>query len=97
MHAVVNHLHLTVPVAEVRPTIERELPPVFDGLPGFVRFYLVETAPDRAIAIILWESAETAANGARTIGPSFFAKHVAPHLASEQQRSVGEVTVQHPR
>jgi hypothetical protein len=53
MYAVVNHLHLTVPVAEIRPAIEREFGPVFDGFPGLRQFSLVETAPDRAIAIIL--------------------------------------------
>ena len=97
MYAVVSHLHLSVPVAEVRETIEREFPPVFDSLPGFKSFSVVQTAEDQAIAIMVWERAEDAANGAQTIGPGLFAKHIAPFLASDQQRSMGEVIVQHPR
>jgi hypothetical protein len=93
---VVNHLHLTIPIDQIRPTVEREFPPVFDSLPGFRSFSLVQTSPDRAIAIMVWDDAESAQNGGQTIGPGLFAKHVAPYLASEQQRSVGEVVVQHP-
>jgi hypothetical protein len=96
MYAVVNHLHLSIPVAEVRPIVEREFPPVFDGCPGFKSFSLVQTAADRAIVIICWENAEAAANGAPTVGTTLFAAHIAPLLAGEQQRSTGEVVVQHP-
>lgn len=97
MYAVVNHLHLSVPIAEVLPTIEHEFPPVFDGLPGFKNFSIVQTAEDRVIAIMLWENAEAAVNGAQTFGPGLFAQHIAPFLASDPQRSVGEIIVHHPR
>ncbi len=57
-------------------------------MPGFAGFYRVEEAPDRAALIILWDSAQAAVNGAQVIGPAWFAKSIAPHLASKQQRTV---------
>ena len=36
-------------------------------------------------------------NGAKTFGPTWFAKNVAPYLASEQQRSVGEVILHYQK
>lgn len=47
------------------------------------------------MVIILWVSADEAVNGAKTFGPTWFAQHIAPYLASEQQRSMGEVIVQY--
>lgn len=95
MFAVINHLHLSKPVAEFRSGLEQEGLPLLAGLPGFRDFYFVQEAEDRAVVIILWASAAEAANGAKTFGPTWFAKHIAPYLASEQQRSMGEVIVQY--
>ncbi len=96
MYAVINHLHLDIPVDEVMGPLEHEGVPILAAQPGFAGFYLTREAPDRATAIILWESAEAAANGAAVFGPTWFAQNIAPHLASEQVRSVGEVVVSHP-
>jgi hypothetical protein len=93
MFAVVNHLHLDMPVDGLRAAVEQEGGPLLATLPGFHGFHFVREAADRAIVIILWESAEAAQNGAQVFGPTWFAKNLAPHLASEQQRSVGEVLV----
>jgi hypothetical protein len=41
-------------------------------------------------AIILWQDAEAASNGAKAFGPTWFAKNLAPHLASDPMRSTGE-------
>ena len=96
MYAVINHLHVSKPVNEFQATIEQEgLLPLLSSLPGFQKFYFVRVAEDRAVVIILWNTAAEAANGANEIGPTWFAQHIAPHLASEQQRSVGEVIVQY--
>lgn len=95
MFAVINHLHLSKPVAEFRSGLEQEGLPLLAGLPGFRDFYFVQEAEDRAAVIILWASADDAANGAQTFGPTWFAKQIAPYLASEQQRSMGEVVVQY--
>jgi hypothetical protein len=96
MYAVINRFPLDVPVADLRETVKREFPPVFDALPGFLDFYLVEAGPQEAIAIMLWESAEAAQGGGHAIGPTIFAQYIAPHLAGEQDRVIGEVLVAHP-
>lgn len=93
MYAVVNHLHFDQPVEEFRATLASEGMPLLAGLPGFKDFHFVKVGEDRAIVIILWQDAASAENGAKVFGPTWFAKNFAPHLASEQQRSSGEVLV----
>jgi hypothetical protein len=93
MYAVVNHLHFSRPADSFKQELEAEGLPLLASLAGFKGFYFVRSAEDRAIVILLWESAETAQLGAQTFGPTWFARHIAPHLASEQQRSMGEVLV----
>jgi heme-degrading monooxygenase HmoA len=91
MHAVINHLHLNKPVEEVRPGVEKELVPLLRTLSGFRAFYFVREAEDRAAVVILWDRAEDAQQGAAVIGPGWFHQNIAPHLASEQIRSTGDV------
>ena len=93
MHAVVNQLHLNKPVDEFRAALTDELLPLIASLPGFKDFNFVKVSDDRAIVIIFWQDAASAENGANTIGPTWFAKNIAPFLASEQGRSTGEVIV----
>ncbi len=93
MHAVINHLHLDMPVEQLRPKLESGLLPLIRGLSGFRAFYYVKEADDRAAVVILWDTAADAQNGGAIIGPGWFAQNVAPHLASEQVRTVGEVIV----
>jgi hypothetical protein len=95
MFAVVNHLHLKIPVDQLRPAVEAEGIPILSKLPGFHDLLFVKAAEDRAIVILLWASAADADNGAKTFGPTWFAKHIAPQLASEQQRSAGEIVAQY--
>jgi heme-degrading monooxygenase HmoA len=91
---VINHLHFGVPVAELRPEIEEHFPPVFRECRGFQHFYLVQTGEDRATVVIVWDTAEDAEAGAAAIGPTLFARYVAPRLASEQQRVMGTAIVE---
>jgi hypothetical protein len=93
MYVVINHLHLSIPVDQLRPGLEQEGVPLLQSMPGFQGFYLVKNADDRATALIFWDSAANAENGAKTFGPTWFAKNIAPYLASDQQRSVGEIIV----
>ena len=95
MYAVVNHLHLSIPVDQIVDGVEREGISVLKALPGFQGITLVKVASDRAIVILYWDSAANADNGAKTFGPTWFAKNIAPYQASEQQRSVGELVVQY--
>jgi hypothetical protein len=93
MHAVINHLHLKKPVEELRPGVEKELVPLLRTLSGFRSFYFIREADDRAAVVILWDSAEDAQQAAGVIGPGWFHQNIAPHLASEQLRSTGDVIV----
>lgn len=91
MHAVINHLHLTISLDQLTCAIEQEGAPLLSTLPGFHAVFFVKEADDRAAVIILWDSLEAAVNGSKTFGPTWFAQNIAPHLASEQVRSMGEV------
>ncbi len=93
MYVVINHLHFTRPAESFREPLEREGVPILAAQPGFRSFSLVQTAEDRAVALITWEDAESAMNGARVFGPTWFAANIAPYLASEQERSVGPALV----
>jgi hypothetical protein len=91
MFAVVNHLHLSIPVEQVRLPLQMEALPLLQVQSGFLGAHVVKEAEDRAIVILLWASATDAQNGAQVFGPGWFHQNIAPYLASEQQRSVGEV------
>jgi hypothetical protein len=91
MFAVVNHLHLNVPPEQIAASAQGEGLALLKSLPGFKGFELVKEADDRLIVILFWETAADASHGAGTFGPTWFAKHIAPHLASDQQRTVGPV------
>lgn len=93
MYAVINHLHLSKPVEDLRAPLEQEGLPLLAAQPGFENFYFVKTAEDRATVILVWKDATSAQNGAQVFGPTWFAANVAPYLASEQQRSGGEILV----
>ena len=93
MFAVVNHLHVTKPVDELGIAIEQEGASVLASLPGFKGFHFVKVDDSHAIVIILWNTGADAQNGAQKFGPGWFAQHIAPYLASEQERSAGPVLV----
>ena len=97
MYAVVNHLHLDIPVAQLQPELERSGAPLLARQPGFRALYFVQNEAQRATVILLWDDAASAEAGAQAFGPTWFREHIAPHLASEQQRSGGEVLVEHTR
>jgi hypothetical protein len=89
--AVVNHLHLNVPVSDLIASVQNEGFELLSHNKGFIASHLVQTAEDRCIVILLWETAEDAQHGARTFGPTWFNDHIIPRLAGEQQRSTGPV------
>ncbi len=93
MFAVINHLHLTKPVDEFRLPLEQDGVPLLARQPGFIDFKFIKVDDTHAIVVILWATPADAQNGAASFGPTWFAQHVAPFLASEQQRSVGPVIV----
>jgi len=96
MYTVINHYHLSISVDQIRPRFE-EAVPLVASMPGFQGAYLVKHAEDQATLLLFWDSDVDAENANKLMGPTWFAKNVAPHLASPQQRSVGEVIVQHQK
>jgi hypothetical protein len=96
MYAVVNHLHLNVPPEQIVASAEQEGLSLLKTLPGFQGINLVKVSETHLIVILYWDSAANANHGAGVVGPTWFAKNVFPYLASEQQRSVGEVILQYP-
>ena len=94
MFAVINHLHLDIPVDDLAPKIQAEGFPVLAQNKGYVASYLVKEAADRCCVIILWETPADAQAGAAAFGPTWFNANIAPHLASEQNRAVGPVVAQ---
>jgi hypothetical protein len=96
MYVVINHLHLDIPVDQILDSLREEFVPLLGGLKGFHHYYLVKEAEDRATVLAFYETAEDAANGASAVGSTYFAKYIAPHLASDsdQVRTAGEVVVQ---
>jgi len=95
MYAVINHLHLTIPLDNLREPLAQEGVPLLASLPGFRRFSLIKESENRGIALILWDTEANAINGGREFGPTWFAQHVAPYLASDQERTLGEIIVDH--
>jgi hypothetical protein len=95
MYAVVNHLHLTIPADQLGVSTEQSGLAVLKPLPGFRGLNLVKVADERVIVILYWDTAADAQHGAATFGPTWFAQNIAPFLASEQQRSAGEVIVEY--
>lgn len=67
MYAVVNHLHLDIPVTELAPKVKGELLSLLEGCPGFDGFYFTQEDEKRGTAIILWDTAVDAANGANVV------------------------------
>lgn len=93
MFAVVNHLHLTIPVDQIRASLEQDGLPLLTGQPGFRGFNLVKAGETHAIAVMFWDSAADARNGTTQFGPLWFDQHVAPYLSGDQQLSFGEIIV----
>ncbi len=91
MYTVVNHLHLDGPIEAFVPSLQSEGLPLLSSMPGFRSFYFVREGDDRAIVVIIWDSLEDAVAGGKEFGSTWFAQNIAPHLAGEQQRTVGEV------
>jgi hypothetical protein len=68
---------------------------VLSALPGFLDFYFVKESETAGIIIILWDCPEHAKNGAEQFGTTWFGKHIAHFLTSEQRRTVGSVLIKY--
>jgi len=52
MYAIVNHLHLDIPVAQLQGELERTGAPLLAQQPGFRGFYFVQNESNRATVIL---------------------------------------------
>lgn len=95
MIAVINHLHFVDSVEKYAEKLNSEGMQILAALPGFLNLYFVKEGENSGVVILLWDSPEHAKNGADQFGPTWFAKNIAPNLASEQRRSVGPVLVKY--
>lgn len=91
MFAVVNHLHFSKPVDELKEIVATDGIPTLARNEGLIDFHFVKTDEFHAIVIIIWKDAECAQAGAKAFGPTWFATHFKPHLVGEENRSVGPV------
>jgi hypothetical protein len=90
VHVVVNHLHLREPVTDETLTASREaLQLVVDA--GGLAARLLEVDPTHLILLLDFESAEDAARIARDVGGPWMRANIVPLLASDTERSVGQV------
>lgn len=90
---VVNHLHPTKPIDELRESFEKEGLPLLARQPGFIESFLVKSDEYHGIAIIVWDDRASPDNGGKVMGPTWFHDNVALYLSSEQLRSVNDVVV----
>lgn len=95
MHAIVNHLSFKVSIEDTLiQKVEQDLKPKLLALPGLQSFYIVRTAEDQAILVIVYHSLSALEEGTRMVGSPWFEANVAPYLSAPPQRSVGEVVVE---
>ena len=90
MHVVVNHLHLRDPLPGA--TIQKAQEVVHDVVDAGGLAAQIARVDDRHLVLILTFAApEDAARIAREVGGPWMRENIAPLLARESERSVGEV------
>ena len=90
MHVVVNHLRLREPVGEVTIRAAQEAVGQVVAAGGLVA-RLLRVDNTHLILVLDFASAEDADRIAREVGGPWMREHMVPLLASETERSVGEV------
>ena len=91
MFAVVNHLQFNRPVDEFREIVQNDGVPTLSRHGGFVQFQFVKVDEFNAIVLIIWKDGASAAAGAKSFGPTWFATHFKPFLVGPENRSAGEI------
>lgn len=91
MFAVINHLKFTKPVDEFRDIVFNDGMPFLASHAGFIDFHFVKADEFNAVVIIIWSDAASAQAGAKSFGPTWFARHFKPYLEGEENRTTGEI------
>jgi hypothetical protein len=73
MYAVVNHLHLDIPVAQLKPALERTGATLLAEQAGFRAVYFVENDVNHATVILLWDNGRRRTLARRRLGRRGFA------------------------
>jgi ADP-ribose pyrophosphatase YjhB (NUDIX family) len=90
VHVVVNHLRLREPVSEVTVRAAHEgVRLVVDA--GGLAAHVAKVDERHLILILHFATAEDADRVAREVGGPWMREHIAPLLAGDTERSVGEV------
>lgn len=92
MYAVVNHLHLSMPIGpDVWERAEAELPRRMREVEGFQAFHVIQVADDHLILVIVADSAEVLDRIAGDVGGDWMRENIVRHLAEPPQRLVGKI------
>ena len=95
VHVVVNHLELREPLPpETFAAAEEAGAALIEA--GGLSFHLARVDETHLVLVLFFASAEDADRVAREVGGPWMREHVVPYLASDTQRSVGEVLVSSP-
>lgn len=78
---------------DFRDIVRDDGAPILARHDGFVTFHFVKVDDFNAIVIIIWKDIASAQAGAKSFGPTWFATHFKPFLASTEDRSGGEILV----
>lgn len=91
MFAVVNHLEFINLVDEFRDIVQNDAIAILQQHAGFRDFHFIKVDAHKAIVLLIWEDAASAIAGAKSFGPSWFATHFRPYLATDENRITGEI------
>jgi hypothetical protein len=90
MHVVVNHLRLRDPVQDATvQAAQKAVQLVVDA--GARAAHLAKVDDTHLVLVLTFETAEDADRIAREVGGPWMREHIVPLLASDTERSVGEV------
>lgn len=90
MHASVRRWKLKEWFSEVEEAIEEEFIPRLKEIPGFVSYYFVQTGPEEATTVSIFETREGAEESSR-FGRQWGAEHLGARLAEPPEIREGEV------
>jgi hypothetical protein len=90
VHVVVNHLHLRDPVTDATVQAAREaVQRVVDA--GGLAAHVAKVDDTHLVLVLLFALPEDADRVSREVGGPWMREHIAPLLARDTERSVGEV------
>ena len=95
MYAILTHVRFKSGQTEsARKAAEEHLLPVLKTLPGFLRYYAVQTGENTAVTISAWQSRQDAEGGLPRVAQ--VVQEAAGQYIENLEREQGEVVLQEP-